>query len=350
MSRIDTALTRLLDIKTPVVCAPMAGASGGALAAQVTDGGAFGFLGAGYDTPDKLQEELSLARSVLRLQSVDRLPIGVGYLAWQLEQSPSRAFELIDIALENRVQAIWLAFGSDLSRWVRYIREYDSRPERNHKTLICVQVSSVQGALVAISDLKTDILVAQGNESGGHGYGSSPSLLTLLSSILADAPKDAPPILAAGGLSDGSQLASLLVLGAAGVVLGTRFLLTPESLYTDAQKRALVAAKSTSTVRTMAFDRVRGTLGWPSGVDGRALYNNTVRDMDSGTDISVVKEQFVEGVRSGDADRMLVWAGTGVGLMSEIKGAKDIVRELHHATIQYLNAASRFVVNKQHEG
>lgn len=69
-------------------------------------------------------------------------------------------------------------------------------------------------------------------------------------------------------------MASLLTLGASGVVLGTRFLLSPESLYTDAQRQALISASSSLAVRTMAFDHVRGTLGWPCGIDGRALRNS----------------------------------------------------------------------------
>lgn len=121
---------------------------------------------------------------------------------------------------------------------------------------------------------------------------------------------------------NGSQIASFLVLGAAGVVLGTRFLMTPESLYNNAQKKALVAAKSDMTVRTMAFDRARGTLEWPAGVDGRGLYNSTVKDMDNGVNVETVKAKFQEGVHNGDPDRMLVWSGMGVGLVSEIKGAQ----------------------------
>jgi nitronate monooxygenase len=161
-----------------------------------------------------------------------------------------------------------------------------------------------------------------GIESGGHGHGSAPPLLALVPSIIANSPPDGPPLLAAGGLSHGAHVASLLTLGAAGAVLGTRFLLTPESLYTAAQKQALLAASESATVRTLAFDRARGTLEWPSGVDGRALYNDTVTDDDNGVSIDEVKKKFLDGVAKGDAHRMLVWAGTSVGLMTEVKDAK----------------------------
>ncbi|KAL4062465.1 2-nitropropane dioxygenase [Scleroderma citrinum] len=347
---LNTPLTRLLGeasfhafsgIKTPVVAAPMAGASGGALAAHVTAAGALGFLAAGYLDATSLCKEISLARGVLNLTPSDRLPIGVGYLAWKLEKSTvAEAEDMLNAALDNNVQAMWLAFGVRLSEWIRYIRTYDNIHRRSSPTLIFVQVASVEEALVAIKNWKVDVVVAQGNESGGHGYGSAPPLLTLIPSILQCLHEDSSPLLAAGGLSNGSQIASLLTLGAAGVVLGTRFLATPESLYTEAQKNALVAAKPASTIRTMAFDNARGTLDWPAGVDGRALYNDTVKDLDEGADISTVREKFKKGVREGDPDRMLVWAGTGVGLISEIMDAKDVVRELHSDTVKRLKAVS----------
>lgn len=91
----------------------------------------------------------------------------------------------------------------------------------------------------------------------------------------------------------------------------------------------LAAKDASSTIRTMAFDRARGTLGWPRGIDGRSLFNDTVRDDDNGVDIEVVKTKFLEAVKKEDAERMLVWAGTGVGEMNEIKQAKVVDCAFH---------------------
>ncbi|KAG1741059.1 2-nitropropane dioxygenase [Suillus lakei] len=330
MSKIHNAFTVLMgNIPTPIVAAPMAGASGGALAAQTSAAGAFGFVGAGYLTSSRIQEELSLARAQLLLSDADPLPIGVGYLAWQLEKDPSSAAGLLNVSLSNGVQAIWLAFGNSIGRWIEHIRFYDASSGREQKTLIFVQVSSVKEALIAIQDWKVDVLVAQGSESGGHGYSAAPPLLTLVPSILTVLPKDGPPLLAAGGLSTGSHVASLLALGVSGVVLGTRFLMTKESFYNEAQKKMLVMANANDTVRTMAFDRARGTLDWPEGVDGRAIYNKTVTDVDNGVDIKIVRENFNRATQNRDPGQMLVWAGTGVDLVTEIQTAQDVVRELH---------------------
>jgi len=161
--------------------------------------------------------------------------------------------------------------------------------------------------------------------------------------VLAVLPKDGPPLLAAGGLSTGGHIASLLTLGASGVVLGTRFLMTTESFYNEVQKKMLVAANANSTVRTMAFDRARGTLDWPEGVDGRAIYNRTVKDIDDGVDAEIVRENFNRAIRNGDPDQILAWAGTGVELVTEIQTAQDVVRELHADMMKHLALVSTLI-------
>lgn len=113
-----------------------------------------------------------------------------------------------------------------------------------------------------------------GTEAGGHGSSSQTPLLTLVSTILDAIPKDGPPVIAAGGLVNGGHLAAFLTLGASGGVFGTRFLLSPESKYTDIQRQALINASASDSVRSMAFDHARGTLGWPRGIDGRGLRNS----------------------------------------------------------------------------
>lgn len=144
-----------------------------------------------------------------------------------------------------------------------------------------------------------------------------------MSSILSAIPANKGPlVIAAGGFSSGAQVASFLTLGASGVAFGTRFLLTPESPYTPAQKTALIAADSTSSVRTMAFDQARNTLAWPRGIDGRGLHNKLVEDFDSGLDVTELRDRFATHAKRGEADYMVTWAGAGVGEMHEEKDAK----------------------------
>ncbi|KAJ7763693.1 2-nitropropane dioxygenase [Mycena olivaceomarginata] len=343
----NTKLTRLLGIRTPVVLPPMAGAAGGKLAGQVSSAGGFGFLSAGYGaSPTDFKQQLSLARSVFQTPGsthsteVD-FPVGVGYLGWQLEKSKSTLVELLPIALEQNVQAVWLAFGENLAQWIQLIRDHDRRIGKDKKTLIFIQISTVKEALIAAHEWKVDCIVAQGVESGGHGAGYALPLQNLLPLILAALPADSPPVLAAGGLANGGHLASVLTLGAAGAVYGTRFLLAHESLYSDLQRNALVSADSDLSVRSMAWDYARDTLGWPAGIDGRGLRNGTVKDFEKGLDLGALKSKFQEGVKNQDIDRLIVWAGTGVGQMNQTQPAKEIVEELHKEAVEHLEAATK---------
>ncbi|KAF5388693.1 hypothetical protein D9757_004847 [Collybiopsis confluens] len=348
-------LTTLLNIRTPLIVPPMAGVSGGSLAAQVSNGGGFGFMSHVH------LSELPAARSLLqpKVQESEMLPIGIGYLGWMLDKPNSKESEsVLKVTLAANFQAHWFAFGNDLGKWIRYVRE--NTPQGGKSPLIFVQVNSINEAVRAVEEFRADIIVAQGEfvifpkaparppiptpfafigiEAGGHGGDYAPPLSELLKSILArfaGSPRE-PIVLAAGGLANGTDIGSLIAHGVAGAVLGTRFLLTPESKYTDAQKQALKAARSEDAVRTMAFDYARGTTEWPKGVDGRGLRNDTVRDYEQGVSLDTIQAKFKEGIQNQDRQRFLVWAGTGVGHMDRIVPAKELVQELHEEIEQHL--------------
>ncbi|KAI0060925.1 inosine monophosphate dehydrogenase [Artomyces pyxidatus] len=330
MSVLDTPLTRLLGIRTPLVLAPMAGASGGQLAAAVHLAGGFGFTAPTYTGLADFRAELALARAALA-QPAGPLPIGAGFLGWKLDAGAD-AVALLDAALAARVRAVWLAFGADLARWAAYVRA------RAPGTLVFVQVNSVDDALRAVAEYSPDVLVAQGIESGGHGSATAPPILNLLPLVAAALPAG-PPVLGAGGLSSGAHLAAFLALGAAGAVAGTRFLLTREATYAPAQKRAVQAAAPGATVRSTAFDALRGTLGWPAGVDGRALRMPAADALDAGGALDSAQRSVAAGMAAGDPAAFVTWAGTGVGALQEEQSAQDVVRALHDEAIVALRAA-----------
>ena len=74
-------------------------------------------------------------------------------------------------------------------------------------------------------------------------------------------------------------------------------------------------------MRTTAFDLVRGTLGWPSGIDGRGLRNQLVKDVENGVDLAEIRQFYSQAVKEDNPDGMVVWSGTGIGLVNEIKTA-----------------------------
>jgi len=140
------------------------------------------------------------------------------------------------------------------------------------------------------------------------------------------------PVAAAGGIVDGRGLAAALALGAAGVLVGTRFYAARESLGHDEAKARIVAARAEETVRTHVFDVVRG-LDWPKQYTGRAIRNDFTRrwhGREAALEAALADERvrYADAAAAGDFTTAVVWAGEGVDLIDRVLPAADIVRQM----------------------
>ena len=346
----------------------MAGAAGAELASAITRGGGLGFVGAGYWDAAKLATEWSVVKE--RLGSApprQRHPAGIGLLAWNLTKkhgscdprapTASPAIELIDEALRARPSAIMVAFGvpREMVTWCRFLRERDLQVSGcDSPVMLLVMVNSLEEARAAVKDIGADVLVVQGHEAGGHGHANAPPRDVLLSTVLdniASWNARSPPVVSAGGISDGRAIAAQLTLGADGVLVGTRFLLTPEATYSSAQKEKLLRAVGTDTVRSLAFDDARGTLDWPDGIDGRGLRSSTVDEYDAaaqGLERPVPGQperhaRYVQALQAGDTEREVTWSGVGIGQVRTIQPAAEAVQHLHTTTVHALKRVSSYL-------
>ena len=198
MAELQTALTKRLKIQHPILLAPMANCSGGHLAATVSEAGGLGLIGGGTADGEWLKTEFERA---------GQARIGVGFITWYLAEKP----ETLALALEHDLAAIMLSYG-DHTPFVDAIK-------RAGVPLIC-QVQTLDQAIHA-AQTGADIIVAQGQEAGGHGM-TARGTLSLAPSIV-DAVDTDIPIVAAGGIADGRGIAAALMLGCSGVLIGTRF-------------------------------------------------------------------------------------------------------------------------------
>ena len=131
-----------------------------------------------------------------------------------------------------------------------------------------------------------------------------------------------PLVVAAGGVATGSQVASLLTMGADGVVLGTRFLFTPECKYTPQMKDVLVRSTWESTERSNAYDQAFQTDFWPAHVDGRAISTNDVmKDYKAGLPLEERISRYQEATAAGKDTHLIMWAGVGVAQTDKIQPA-----------------------------
>jgi len=304
-AQFETALTRLLGIRHPILLAPMGAVAGGALARAVTEAGGLGLVGVGYHGAEYIERELAAAQGT---------PVGIGFISWDLARDPSR----LEAALARRPALLQLSFG-DAAPFVERIKSAGVK--------LALQVQSLADAKRA-ADLGVDIVIAQGTEAGGHG--AARALFPLLPAIVdAVAPL---PVVAAGGIADGRGLLAALALGASGALVGTRFIAADESLAPPEAKARLIAASGDSTLRTRVFDQVR-SLPWPEPYTGRALDNQFAktwhgREAELAAALPSEGPRYAAATAAKDFDTALIWAGEGLDLVRRLEPARAIVEAI----------------------
>jgi nitronate monooxygenase len=316
-----TALTSRFGVQVPVVQAPMAGAAGGRLAGAVSAAGALGMIGVGSTTPPEwIREQHAIAR-----EGAGDRPFGIGLMAWALDGSPGQ----LDAVLDTRPAFASVSFG-DVQPYVKPLQEAG--------ITVFTQVGTLAEALDA-EQAGVDLVVARGAEAGGHGrdaVGTLPLLQEVLDHVRL-------PVLAAGGISGPRGLAAVLAAGAAGAWVGTAFLASPESMTQDVGRERLLAAQATSTVYGRVFDVGQRT-PWPEQFGGRAL-RNTYFDTWAGRETELAADDaahasIVEARRVLDPDIAPLYAGQGVGSLTDVRPAGDVVRDLATAGSLLRNAAA----------
>jgi len=298
-------LTQVLELEHPVLLAPMDIVSGGRLAAAVSHAGGLGLLGGGYGKSDWIDREWDRAGNTR---------IGCGFITWSLGQRP----EVLDRALARQPAAIMLSFGDP--------RPFAAAIHRASARLIC-QVQTVEQACEAL-EAGADVIVAQGTEAGGHGM--SEPLFSLLPRVVDACPHT--PVVAAGGIADGRGLAAAMLLGAEGVLMGTRFYASQEADGHPEAKRRIVEAGSGQTVRSIVFDLSRQNR-WPSQFTGRLLRNQHAemwlgREDELARRIDEVGPEYAAARERGDFDIAGVIAGEACALIHDIPPAGEIVERI----------------------
>jgi nitronate monooxygenase len=304
----NTQLTQRLGITHPILLAPMDLVADARLTAAVSTAGGFGILGGGYGDENWLTRELDLLENY-------RVRFGVGFITWSMAKQP----KLLDHALERKPAAILLSFGDP--------RPFVDRIKRTGAILIC-QVQSIGMAQEAVAS-GADILVVQGTEAGGHG--ASRGLVALVPEVL-DAIGTNIPVVASGGIADGRGLAAALMLGASGVLMGTRFYATEEAAGALAAKERIRAASGDDTLRSIVFDISRGNV-WPAPFTGRCL-RNAHADRWFGREVELMRHLEQESMRYAAARRdenfdvAAVIAGESSGLVRDISSARAVVERV----------------------
>ncbi len=313
-------LCDLVGIDVPIIQAGMSIFTSPALAAAVSSAGALGSIGAWNRPVDQLEHDLS------ELRELTSYPFAVNHVVPDLNE------DAFTTTLEHAPRVVSFAL-DDAGDLIRRVHDAGS--------LAMQQVTTVQQAVVA-AEGGADIIVAQGGEAGG--YGGTVSTLSLVPQVVdAVAPI---PVVAAGGIADGRGIAAVLILGAAGVNLGSRFLASVESPVGERWKKALLTYPSEEWIQAGFINVLNpnpGTVGY--GTRLRLLRTDFVQRWEARvaeveTDPSPAIAELTDAVGRGDREELLVVGGQSAGLIQQVEPAGAIVRALAAETRDALAQAA----------
>ncbi|KAI9155584.1 inosine monophosphate dehydrogenase [Paramyrothecium foliicola] len=331
--------------KPLVINAPMAGFAGGRLASAVTLAGGLGMIGS-VNNMNELRENLRVAADACRtLPAVEEnasstLPVGVGLLPFACKLE-----DVLSVLSDYKPTVVWLFAAKELddySIWASRIRAVSSQSK------IWIQVGNVSAAIQIAKTARPDAICLQGSDAGGHGFEKGSGIISLLPEATDTFTKEgiSIPFVASGGIVDGRGAAAALVLGARGVVMGTRFLASEEVKIHAKYQAAILEARDGGqvTTRSKVFDELKGPNVWPEPYDGRSLVVQSYADHNNGVPIEEIRQKHTEAVAEEDRGydtglrgRAAIWAGTGVGLVNDVRSAKQIVEDVRREAKVILN-------------
>ena len=353
--RIQTALTRLVGIEHPVVQTGMGWVAGARLVSATANAGGLGILAAATMTIDEL------ATAIAKVKAATDRPFGVN-----LRADAADAGDRVELMIRQGVKVASFALAPKPELIARL------------KEAGAVVIPSVGAAKHArkVAGWGADAVIVQGGEGGGH---TGPVATTLLlPSVLDAVAEQGIPVIAAGGFFDGRGLAAALSYGAAGVAMGTRFLLTSDSTVPEAVKHRYLTAALDGTVVSTRVDgmphrvlrtglveklesgsRIRGFtaailnaakfkqmsgMSWPSMVrDGLAMRHG--KDLTWSQVLMAANTPMLlkAGLVDGSTDAGVLASGQVAGIIDDLPSCAELIESIVSEAITHLQAAAALI-------
>ncbi len=309
-------LNDITGTKYPIIQGGMANIATGAFAAAVSNAGALGLVASGGMKTKDLQKEIRLAKEL-----TDK-PFGVNLMLMNPDVDA-----IADMLVEEKVAFITTGAGNP----GKYMKAWKAMGAKVFPVVASVALAKVMERAGA------DAVIAEGGESGGHV--GDMTTMTLLPQVV-----DAVslPVIAAGGIADGRQMAAAYILGACGVQIGTSLLVSNECPIHDNYKAALLKSKDNATTVT----------GRSQGAPVRIIKNEMAREYlkleASGADKEQLEKITLGGLRravkDGDMIRGSVMAGQVCGQLKEIRPVADIIADMYEDAKKSLEKAGRMTI------
>jgi enoyl-[acyl-carrier protein] reductase II len=320
---IRTPFCDLVGIELPIIQAPMTPWTTPELVAAVSNAGGLGSYATGRRPLAQVVTDID------RIRSLTDRPFAVNFLMWTFD------LEAFEHVLSRPPAVISFAAGAPAEE-IHRAKEAGS--------VVQVQVNTAEQAQLAKSR-GADVFVAQGTEAGG--LTGTVALFPLLPQVVDTVASS--PVIAAGGIVDGRAMAAALVLGAQGVNIGTRFLLSEEAPLSDEQVQMLTQTRTDQTVRATILNQVA-----PPPVDTfpvalRSVMTPFLEEWEhrgnhlTDEQLASLRERFNVAAESGRMHEFVFAAGQSVGSFNDVRPAADIVEELASDAERALGQAAGLV-------
>ncbi|HMQ80729.1 MAG TPA: nitronate monooxygenase [Ignavibacteria bacterium] len=314
----QTRVNTLFGIEHAIIQAGMVWTSGWRLASAASENGCLGLIGAGSMKPELLSEHITKLRNYFKEKNITK-PFGVN-----LPLIRGDIDELIKTILKEEVKIVFSSAGNP--------KAFSNLFKDNGITWVHV-VASVKHALKA-QEAGCDAVVAEGFEAGGHNGIDEITTLCLVPQVAAALNI---PVIAAGGIATGGQIAACIAMGAEGVQIGTRFAATTEASSSEAFKNIIVEAKDSDTYLIMKKLN-------PVRLYKNKFANDVINAERSGASADELREilgrkREMKGIFEGDLDDGELEMGQSSGLVNDILPVKIVVRNLLK---EYETAVSSF--------
>lgn len=309
----NNKITKLLNIKYPIIQGGMAGVSESILVSAVSNAGGLGVIGSGFASPEWLEEEIKKTKNL-----TDK-PYGVNLLM----QNP-KVPELLKVIIKQKVPVVFTGGGNPLP----------VLPHLKNAGIKVIAVVPFVRLAQKMEQSGIDAVVVEGMESGGHiGENSTFCLVPQAKKVLQNI-----PLIAAGGIYDARTFAAALLLGADGVQIGTRFMASNECQIHENYKNAIIEATDEDVTVVARF----------TGHPIRALKNKLTENIKKLEEKNpfpeeVKSERFAGNKGSANSDLTPMLCGICAGGVKEIKSCQEIIDELVNGATELLEQGKNFL-------
>lgn len=300
--KIMNRITKLFNIKYPIIQGGMIWNSGYKLAAAVSNAGGLGLIGAGSMYPEVLREHIQKCK-----KTTDR-PFGVN-----VPMLYPNVEEIMNIIVDEGVKIVFTSAGNPKT-WTTWLKE---------KGITVVHVVSSSKFALKAQEAGVDAVVAEGFEAGGHNGREETTTLTLIPMVKKHLQI---PLIAAGGIATGNAMHAAMILGADGVQMGTRFAMTTESSSHDNFKQACIDTQEGDTyltlkelapvrlIRNKFFNQVQEAYA-------KCATTDDLKDL-------LGRARAKRGMFEGDLEDGELEIGQIAGLINEIKSVSEVMTEI----------------------